>query len=706
MRRLVLFMAVCATSLWSLVALADSQPPARLPAGATVSALGRTARVRGDGSYTISNVPATIGRFRVRLVAPDGTSAQSDCLNPAPPFTPTIVPDLTFSNLSPVPVSLSLSAPTGTLSKVGQTVQLKVTGNYQNGAAPANPDLTRDLCSTYRSSNADLATVSESGLVTLKQLPSSPAAVIITVRNEGVVGTFSFLVSAGEVGTDLDRDGMPNEWESQNGFDPTNPNDANQDADGDGLTNLQEYQKGTDPRDPDTDRDGIPDGQDPDPLNVETTPPACRITKPADGATFIANERILMQAAASDNVGIASVDFGVNGETRSTDPSPPYEAVFTLPVGSYTLGATAHDIAGNIAEAIPVKITVVRDPGTTVAGKVVDAQKNALSGAEVRVEGKTGITDAAGRFSVAEVPTANPVLIVDATYTRPDGIVLEGNSAPTQAVRGGTTDVGEIVVAVRELFVANERENTVHHYSSSGDDLGTFASGLDQPVGIAFGPDGNLYVANYNGNTIRRFSPAGVDLGVYISSGLANPGGMVWDASGNLYVVNYNYSTSDSFIRKFSPTGADLGIFASSLDRSYNIASDTSGNIYASSGSNIIYKFSPTGSRSVFVAGLNNHPEGLAFDSNGNLYVAVTSTGSIRKFSPTGTDLGIFAAGLTTPRALVFDTRGNLYVSDQTENVIRKFSPTGADLGDFASTGLNAPYGLAFSAANPPPPHR
>ena len=58
---------------------------------------------------------------------------------------------------------------------------------------------------------------------------------------------------------DTDGDGMPNAWESNNGFDP-NTVDSNGDADGDGLSNLEEYRAGTDPRNADTDGDGMADG--------------------------------------------------------------------------------------------------------------------------------------------------------------------------------------------------------------------------------------------------------------------------------------------------------------------------------------------------------------------------------------------------------------------------------------------------------------
>ena len=46
--------------------------------------------------------------------------------------------------------------------------------------------------------------------------------------------------------TDSDADGMPDEWETQNGLNPE-VNDASGDADDDGISNLAEYQGGTDP---------------------------------------------------------------------------------------------------------------------------------------------------------------------------------------------------------------------------------------------------------------------------------------------------------------------------------------------------------------------------------------------------------------------------------------------------------------------------
>ena len=47
---------------------------------------------------------------------------------------------------------------------------------------------------------------------------------------------------------DTDGDGMPDYWESLNGFNPSSSADAALDTDGDGMSNLREYLAGTDPR--------------------------------------------------------------------------------------------------------------------------------------------------------------------------------------------------------------------------------------------------------------------------------------------------------------------------------------------------------------------------------------------------------------------------------------------------------------------------
>jgi len=67
-----------------------------------------------------------------------------------------------------------------------------------------------------------------------------------------IVGTnsFAFALSFQAQLSDWDGDGMPNTWEAANGFNPTNPADANGDADTNGIPNWQKYVMGVDPHNP------------------------------------------------------------------------------------------------------------------------------------------------------------------------------------------------------------------------------------------------------------------------------------------------------------------------------------------------------------------------------------------------------------------------------------------------------------------------
>jgi hypothetical protein len=111
------------------------------------------------------------------------------------------------------------------------------------------------------------------------------------------------------------------------------------------------------------------------------------------------------------------------------------------------------------------------------------------------------------------------------------------------------------------------------YHSPTFTNLGTFASGLNCPWGMAFDNDGSLYVANSgtNGdlsNTILKFSTNGTSsVFATATNGLSGPRGLAFDSAGNLYVANSLTGT----ILKFTPDGTG-SVFASGLNSPTSIA--------------------------------------------------------------------------------------------------------------------------------------
>ena len=192
-------------------------------------------------------------------------------------------------------------------------------------------------------------------------------------------------------------------------------------------------------------------------------------------------------------------------------------------------------------------------------------------------------------------------------------ILLVGFSAQAQNLFGG------------------DGSGNIYEFTTNGTQS-TFASGLNQPYGLAFNSVGILFEADYGSGNIYKFTPGGVKS--TFTSGLSSPLGLAFDRSGNLFVAS--------------------------------AAGD-------------IYEFTTNGTQSTFVSGLND-PVGLAFDSVGNLFVA--SGGNIYEYTTNGTQ-STFASGLTRPLGLAFDSSGNLFVSDQAVGNIYKFTPSGTTPLDY-----------------------
>jgi len=88
-------------------------------------------------------------------------------------------------------------------------------------------------------------------------------------------------------------------------------------------------------------------------------PTGVTITAPANGA--IVTGQVTITASASDNVGVVSVSFYVDGQLLATDTSAPFSTTWNtkkVTPTTHTIYARATDAAGNTTQSATITVTV------------------------------------------------------------------------------------------------------------------------------------------------------------------------------------------------------------------------------------------------------------------------------------------------------------------------------------------------------------
>ena len=221
--------------------------------------------------------------------------------------------------------------------------------------------------------------------------------------------------------------------------------------------------------------------------SADVTPPTISLTGPTNGATV--SSTIALSANATDNVGVAGVQFKIDGANLgSEDLASPYTASLTTTQftnGAHTLSAVARDAAGNTSSAsvtvtISNLITDTTPPtvaltsptnGATISGSVnlsANASDNiGVVGVQFSVDGSlvgSEVTLAPFTVSWNSASVSNASHTVTATARDLAGNKSTSSATVTVSNSSGTTGSSDLLIfadALQSPWVNNSWSATV-----------------------------------------------------------------------------------------------------------------------------------------------------------------------------------------------------------------------------------------------------
>jgi hypothetical protein len=325
---------------------------------------------------------------------------------------------------------------------------------------------------------------------------------------------------------------------------------------------------------------------------ADATPPSVSISSPASGTTYTAAGTVTITAAASDNVGVAKVEFYDGTTLMATDTASPYTCAWSISSannGTHSWTAKAYDAAGNTAVSGAVSLNVSVSSGTSGVwarsfGSSVDEM-----GKSVAVDGSGNIVTTgsfAGTVDFGTGPLTSNVYPWMSTTSYTDVFLAKYASSGTalwsRRIGGTANDVGygTAVDGNGDVIVAGAVAGPVDFGNGVNS---TYYGGLDIFIAKYSGQDGSYKWA-------KQLGGSNDDLARSVAV----------DGSGNVYVTGSIYSgTVDfgggplstapnaiwGFIAKYSPSGSFVWakIFGSTIASAgttgTGVGVDSSGNV-------------------------------------------------------------------------------------------------------------------------------
>jgi len=286
----------------------------------------------------------------------------------------------------------------------------------------------------------------------------------------------------------------------------------------------------------------------------DTTPPTVSITAPAAGATITGTATVT--ASASDNVGVTSVEFYVDGALKNTDSASPWSWSWdstTASNGSHSLTARAYDAAGNNTTSTAVSVTVNNPTGGTTANETFTGTLSSGGYKDLYID-----VTATGTVSLSMnwTTTASDL---DLYLYNPSGTQVsaaESGTARPETITYNATTTGRYRIRAKSYSGSSSYTLTGTHpintaTTSAFSQSGSLAAGATQNYTITVGKAGAI--------NMKLDFPSGTDFDLYLLNSSGTTVASATSSSLRPETVSYAVSAAGTYtvrVKAYSGSGA------------------------------------------------------------------------------------------------------------------------------------------------------
>jgi hypothetical protein len=246
-------------------------------------------------------------------------------------------------------------------------------------------------------------------------------------------------------------------------------------------------------------------------------------------------------------------------------------------------------------------------------------------------------------------------------------ITLSGVTGSLQLVNSAAFDASGNLYVVDSQYNGGAGQILAYAPPYTGAPTSIGAGSLNDPTGIAIGPDGKMFVTSFDNSTVYIWTAPYTGAPTTVTTDVTTPSSLALDASEDLFVSNFSGSAALEFAPPY--TGAPTLLNGTNMSTSIHVA-PLGEAFLIDVGLNGLLEFLPpyTGTPTTLSNGVNN-PQDVAFSGTGTMFVSQVN--NIAVFLPpyTGTPTSI-----TLPTgsgvALALDAASELFSANYSNDSI------------------------------------